>query len=108
MDSYRKDHQTQGMIEIKEDDFLLADSGTNKKSARSLIEDRYDELESDTSIFVKVFSLLYTISNYIISDISKKQRSFKIGVTTIFIAVSFVTMMKSVTDVMPVAFLKMS
>lgn len=60
------------MIEIKEDDFLLADSGPNKKSARSLIEERYDDLEADTSIFVKVFSLLYTISNYIISDIAKK------------------------------------
>ena len=108
MESYRKEHQTQGMIEVKEDDFLLATDSPQKKSARSLIESRYDQLEEDTNVFMRVFSLMYTISNYIISDISKKQRSFKIGVSTIFIAVSFITMMKSVTDVMPVAFLKLS
>ena len=47
-----------------------------------------------------------TILNYVVSDIKKKQRSFKIGVFTIFLVVTFIVMLKSVVDKVGVAFLK--
>ena len=49
-----------------------------------------------------------TILNYVQSDIKKKQRSFKIGVFTIFLVVTFIVMLKSVVDKIGVAFLKVA
>ena len=51
-------------------------------------------------------SMLRTILDYIKSDITKKKRSFKIGVFTIFLVVTFIMLLKSIVDVAPVAFLK--
>jgi hypothetical protein len=51
-------------------------------------------------------STLRTIFNYIGSDITKKKRSFKIGVFTIFLVVTFIMLLKSIVDVAPIAFLK--
>ena len=51
-------------------------------------------------------SMLITIFNYIYSDIQKKKRSFKIGIFTFFLVVTFITILKSVVDVAPIAFLK--
>lgn len=51
-------------------------------------------------------SMLRTIVNYIGSDITKKKRSFKIGVFTIFLVVTFIVLLKSIVDVAPIAFLK--
>jgi Na+/H+ antiporter NhaC len=45
---------------------------------------------------------------YVISDIKKKQRSFRIGVFTIFLVVSFISMLKGVVDVAPIAMLKVA
>jgi hypothetical protein len=42
-----------------------------------------------------------------IADIQKKPTSFMIGVFSIFLVVSFVTMLKSVVDIAGVAFIKM-
>ena len=53
-----------------------------------------------------LFDITFTILEYILSDIRKKQKTFKIGVFTVFLVVSFVTFLKSVVDVAPVAFLK--
>lgn len=53
-----------------------------------------------------IFSLLKTISAYLYSDIRKKQRSFGIGVFTVFLVVSFITTLKSMIDVAPIAMLK--
>ena len=49
-----------------------------------------------------------TIMEYVLSDIKKKQRSFKIGVFTIFLVVSFISMLKGVVDVAPIAMLKVA
>jgi len=43
---------------------------------------------------------------YLESDIKKKKTNFIIGVTTIFLVVSFITSLKSIIDVAPIAFLK--
>ena len=43
---------------------------------------------------------------YVRSDISKKPKSFCIGVFTVFLVVSFITALKSLIDVAPIAFLK--
>ena len=54
------------------------------------------------------FSSFLTILDYVTSDIGKKQRSFKIGVFTIFLVVGFISMLKSVVDVAPIAMLKVA
>jgi len=50
--------------------------------------------------------VIQTVFYYIRSDIEKKARSFRIGVFTVFLVVSFITLLKSIVDVAPVAFLK--
>ena len=50
--------------------------------------------------------MFITIFHYISSDIKKKARAWRIGVTTIFIVVGFISMLKSLIDVAPIAFLK--
>jgi hypothetical protein len=52
------------------------------------------------------FSLLLTVLAYIRKDIKKKPTSFRIGVFTVFLVVSFITALKSLIDVAPIAFLK--
>lgn len=49
-----------------------------------------------------------TILAYIRKDIKKKARSFRIGVFTVFLVVSFITALKSLIDVAPIAFLKVA
>lgn len=53
-----------------------------------------------------MFSILKTVMRYVVADIQKKARSFKIGVFTVFLVVCFITMLKSIIDVAPIAFLK--
>lgn len=50
--------------------------------------------------------MIRTILSYIHSDITKKKRSFRIGVFTIFLVVTFIMLLKSIVDVAPIAFLK--
>lgn len=47
-----------------------------------------------------------TIFDYVTSDISKRKGSFCIGTTTVFLVVMFLTALKSVIDIVPIAFLK--
>lgn len=49
-----------------------------------------------------------TVVQYLRSDILRKARSFRIGVFTIFLIVSFVTVLKGVVDAAPVVFLKLA
>lgn len=49
-----------------------------------------------------------TITTYLVNELGKKQRSFQIGVFTIFIVVAFLTLLKSVVDVTPIAFVKVA
>jgi len=61
----------------------------------------------DSGIYEQTFkSMLRTIINYILSDIQKKKRSFRIGVTTIILVVTFIVLLKSLVDIAPIAFLK--
>jgi hypothetical protein len=48
------------------------------------------------------------ILTYLISELSKKKRSFQIGVFTVFLVVAFLTLLKSVVDVSSVAFVKIA
>jgi hypothetical protein len=63
----------------------------------------------DGSIEEKNFcAALSTVLQYLLADLKKKSRSFKIGVCTILLVVSFITLLKSVIEVSPVAFLTLS
>jgi hypothetical protein len=53
-----------------------------------------------------LWSTSNTVVNYIISDIKKKQRSFKIGLLTIMLAVAFTAFLDGAFEVAPLAFLK--
>ena len=64
-------------------------------------------IENDLEIYKPSFyRTLATVLAYIKSDITKHSRSFKIGVFTIFMVVSFIMMLKSLVDIAPIAFLK--
>ena len=70
--------------------------------------DNQNSTPKDNDLDQNEFKTLYTIFNYVKSDIKKKQRSFKIGVFTIFLVVMFIVMLKSVVDKVGVAFLKVA
>ena len=53
-------------------------------------------------------SAFKAVANYLWSDIWRNVRSFRIGVLTVFLVVSFVTLLKSVVDVAPVVFLSIT
>lgn len=50
--------------------------------------------------------LCCTILHYLWADIKKKPKNFCIGITTVVLVVCFITALKSLIDVAPVAFLK--
>lgn len=56
----------------------------------------------------KCWPTFKTILSYLVSEQSKKARSFQIGVFTIFLVVSFLTLLKSAVDVAQVAFVKIA
>lgn len=53
-------------------------------------------------------NLFWSIFNYILSSVAKNQRSFNIGVFTVFLTVTFLCATKSLFDVSPVALIKFS
>lgn len=72
-----------------------------------LLNENFKSVGKDSMLFEQsTGSMLKTICHYIYSDIQKKQRSFKIGVFTIFLVVTFIMLLKSLVDVAPIAFLK--
>ena len=56
----------------------------------------------------KCWPTFKSITSYLISEQTKKARSFQIGVFTIFLVVSFLTLLKSAVDVAQVAFVKIA
>lgn len=71
---------------------------------QSVVQDRFRQ-----SILKKKsgrFKLFITISDYIWNDIRKRKRSFCIGTITVFLVVCFLTTLKSIIDIAPIAFLK--
>lgn len=83
----------------------------NEEENTFLARDKVDNLrytETGTELEYNKYTTFYTIMNYVISDIRKKQRSFKIGVFTIFLVVTFIVMLRSVVDKIGVAFLKVA
>ena len=77
-------------------------SGTTDAEKMPLKRTDDDKLEE-----AKFFNLFVTTS-YIISDMKKKPRSYKIGVFTVTLTVTFCIVLYWVLDVMPVMFLKLS
>ena len=64
-----------------------------------------------TSADITIFSLLGTfqiILSYIMTDIRKKPRSFKIGVFSIFIVVAFLIVLQSAKQLTPALFIQLS
>mmetsp|Transcript_15625 Transcript_15625/g.19666 ORF Transcript_15625/g.19666 Transcript_15625/m.19666 type:complete len:85 (+) Transcript_15625:151-405(+) len=55
---------------------------------------------------VRWCAVLATILRYLSSDKAKRPRSFYIGVTTVFILVTVITMFKAVIEVAPILFVK--
>ena len=51
---------------------------------------------------------VFVLTSYIMSDIQKKPRSYRIGVFTITLTISFVILLYCVLDVLPVVFLKLA
>jgi hypothetical protein len=49
-----------------------------------------------------------TIITFLVSEQSKKKKSFQIGVFTVFIVVAFLTLLKNIVDVSSVAFVKIA
>jgi len=45
---------------------------------------------------------------YIVEDIKKKPRSFKIGFFTVFIVVAFLTLLTNIVSLAPVIFVRVS
>ena len=56
----------------------------------------------------EVSSNLKVILNYLKSDIVKKQRSFKIGLISIFLVVFFIALLTNTISVSPIVFLRLS
>lgn len=73
-----------------------------------LKHDFLDQDKDERMISSSLWSTTNTVVNYIISDIRKKQRSFKIGMLTILLAVAFTVFLDSAFEVAPLAFLKAS
>lgn len=73
----------------------------------ALLNEKFQKYSRDSELYEQTpMSMLRTIINFIASDITKKQRSFKIGVFTVFLVVMFISLLKSIVDVAPIAFLK--
>ena len=57
--------------------------------------------------FANMRSNFKVIFNYLISDLKKKQRSFKIGLFTIFLVVFFISLLMNTIGISPVIFLRL-
>ena len=60
------------------------------------------------SYYQDIASSLRTILNYIVTDMEKKPRSFKIGVFSIFIVVCFLTILYSAIQLAPIIFIQLA
>jgi hypothetical protein len=52
------------------------------------------------------FFNLFVLTGYIISDMKKKPRSYKIGIFTVTLTITFVILLYSILDILPLVFLK--
>lgn len=52
------------------------------------------------------FFNIFVLTSYIIADLKKKPKSYKIGVFTVTLTVSFIILLYSILDVLPLVFLK--
>ncbi len=57
---------------------------------------------------IKCWPTFLTILTYLVSEQTKKARSFQIGVFTVFLVVSFLTFLKSALDIAPITFIKLA
>ena len=74
-----------------------------------LLDESIRKIEKEVALHEQTWdSMILTITRYIYADIKKKQRSFKIGLFTIVLVVTFLTLLKSLIDIAPIAFLKVA
>lgn len=86
-------------MDLDESSVALLDSSLNHSQAQQAYQ--REQLKNQT-----FYKLLQTVMAYLESDIKKKYTNFIIGVCSIFLVVSFITSLKSIIDVAPIAFLK--
>lgn len=86
-------------LDLDESSVALLDSSLNHSQAQQAYQ--REQLKNQT-----FYKLLQTVMAYLESDIKKKYTNFIIGVCSIFLVVSFITSLKSIIDVAPIAFLK--
>ena len=95
-----EDESLEKTSEIDEEESLA----TMEDDDNALIDknnDKYERSLYNASLYESMNIIVY----YIIGDIKNKMISFKIGVTAIFLVVTFVMMFKSLIDISPIAFL---
>ena len=72
-----------------------------------LLDETQVKKDKENALFKgSLYQTFRIVMNYIVSDVHKKKRSFRIGVFTIFLVVTFIMMLKALVDVAPIAFLK--
>lgn len=98
--------EEQKIIEKVEDEVDLYVARKSQKSVRLSMALNLTEKQILRSH--KCWPTFLTTFGYLLSEQSKKARSFQIGVFTIFLVVSFLTLLKSAVDVAPVAFVKIA
>ena len=86
-------------FDLDESSVALLENSLNHSQVQKAF--KREQLKNQT-----IYKLLSTVLAYIESDIKKKKTNFVIGVCSIFLVVSFITSLKSIIDVAPIAFLK--
>lgn len=86
---------------------LMKNEDSNMEDDNMLLDEESSKQMQDRELYKSALHKTFrTVINYITSDIKKKKRSFRIGVFTIFLVVSFIMMLKALVDIAPIAFLK--
>ena len=96
--------------DLGDDSFLATDVEIDFiDESNLLLDESITKIDKEVALHEQtVVSMVLTITRYIYADIKKKQRSFKIGLFTVVLVVGFLTLLKSLIDVCPVAFLKVA
>jgi hypothetical protein len=81
---------------------LSVDSKDATNEGSEKMPNRKNLSKKDRAKFFNIFVL----TSYIIADLKKKPKSYKIGVFTVTLTVSFIILLYSILDVLPLVFLK--
>jgi len=88
-------------------DRISNSDGVMAEKREALLEGDYEERKTKIQShgFVASFKIIF---RYLMADMKKKQRAFKIGFGTILIVVTFVTALESALQIIPLVFLKIA